>query len=174
MSLLVPNSNDRHDAHGDPNEDALFYNLIAERNLSSLGQHMWKFSPQHGFFKQSDPNTDDMEFRYTEENFGIEKSWGAIINELNELNASAPSNVQYKLIFFARHGQGWANVAGRKYSKEEWYNKWRFLGSDGEITWGPDADLTELGINQAFENHDAWREQLDKGCLLYTSPSPRD
>lgn len=36
--------------------------------------------------------------------------------------------------------------------------KWRFLGTDGELTWGPDAGLTELGIRQAKENNMVWKE----------------
>ena len=174
MSLLIPNTNDYHDAHGDLDQDVLYHKLINERNSSRPDQHVWKFSPEQGFFKQCHPDTDDMEFRYTEQDFGIEKPWELIIKELEALNASSPNNVQYKLIFFARHGQGWANVAGRKYSKEEWYNKWRFLGTDGEITWGPDADLTELGVKQAWENHNVWKTQLEKGApypkSFYVSP----
>ncbi|KAI5954853.1 PMU2 [Candida theae] len=177
MSLLIPNSNDYHDAHGDLDQDRLYHSVIAERYSSNPDQRYWRFSAQQSFFKQSNPDTNDLEFRYTEQDFGIEKPWGSIVDALNELNASAPSNVQYKLIFFARHGQGWANVAGRKYSKEEWYSKWRFLGTDGEITWGPDADLTELGVKQAHENHNAWASQLQKGApypkSFYVSPLQR-
>jgi len=35
-----------------------------------------------------------------------------------ELNASAPEGTSYKVIYFARHGQGYHNVAEVKYSAE--------------------------------------------------------
>lgn len=173
MSLLIPNSNDHHDAYGDLDEDEKYRAALKEQQ-----KFTWSFSPVLGFFKQTDPETNDMEFRYTQEDFGILKPWSKIIAELEELNDTTPENVHYKLVFFARHGQGWANVAGRKYSKQEWYDKWRFLGTDGEITWGPDADLTELGEKQALENQQAWKEQLEnKGApypkKFYVSPLQR-
>ncbi|CAK9436472.1 uncharacterized protein LODBEIA_P10300 [Lodderomyces beijingensis] len=179
MSLLVPNSNDHRDAHGDLEEDAKYRQLIQAQHRTSPGY--WQFEPVQNFFKQSSMETDDMGFRYTADDFGALKAWGEILEELKQLNKASNSdngtNIRYKLMFFARHGQGWANVAGRKYSRDEWYEKWRFLGTDGEITWGPDADLTELGVDQAWENHHAWRHQLSRGApwprSFYVSPLQR-
>ncbi|KAL6454683.1 hypothetical protein SBY92_004150 [Candida maltosa Xu316] len=118
-----------------------------------------------------------MDFRYTEDDFGILDTWSNLIVKLNKLNDNCPENVCYKLVFFARHGQAQSNVASQKYSKEEWMSKWRFLGTDGELVWGPDADLTELGLNQAKENHQAWKLQLAKGApypeKFYVSPLKR-
>ena len=89
---------------------------------------------------------------------------GKIVADLQQLNRDSPDNEIYKLIFLARHGQAKSNVASQKYSKEEWMRKWRFLGTDGELTWGPDADLTELGLKQAAENHQCWKQQLLEGA----------
>lgn len=51
------------------------------------------------------------------------------------------------------------------------------LGTDGELTWGPDADLTELGLKQAAENHQCWKQQLLEGApypkRFYVSPLQR-
>lgn len=77
----------------------------------------------------------------------------------------------------ARHGQGWHNVANHKFGQDLWWQKWRFLCSDGEIEWGPDADLTPLGVNQAKENNELWKQQLQKGAPIpskfYVSPMRR-
>ncbi|KAI5963446.1 PMU2 [Candida pseudojiufengensis] len=168
MSLLIPNSNDYHDAHGDLDQDELYRQNIRSNYL---------FQPVSGLFKQTDLETDDMSFRYTDDNFGIKISYKDIIKNLKELNDNAPENVQYKLLFLARHGQSFANVVARKYTKEEWFAKWRYIGFDGEFTYGPDADLTDLGIRQALENNRAWKRQLELGCpfpkSFYLSPLQR-
>lgn len=86
--------------------------------------------------------------------------------DLQQLNRDSPDNEIYKLIFLARHGQAKSNVASQKYSKEEWMRKWRFLGTDGELTWGPDADLTELGLKQAAETINAGNNNYLKVLLI--------
>ncbi|KAF8323498.1 uncharacterized protein EI90DRAFT_2384115 [Cantharellus anzutake] len=54
-----------------------------------------------------------------------------------------------KLIFAARHGQGWHNVAEAKYGTKAWNEYWSKLNTDGEIIWGPDPKLTPLGEREA-------------------------
>ncbi|KAI5950874.1 PMU2 [Candida jiufengensis] len=168
MSLLIPNSNDKHDAHGDLDQDELYSKSVKSN---------YCFQPVHGFFKQTDLETDDMKFRYTEDNFGIKKSYKEIKEQLKLLNQNSSDNVHYKLLFLARHGQSYANIVARKYTKEEWFAKWRFIGYDGEYTYGPDADLTEIGMEQAKENNIAWKKQLELGCpypdSFYVSPLQR-
>ncbi|KAF8559457.1 hypothetical protein OG21DRAFT_1480798 [Imleria badia] len=48
---------------------------------------------------------------------------------------------------------------------------------DGDIVWGPDPRLTELGEQQARNAHLAWKEELRFGVLVpgkfYTSPLMR-
>lgn len=177
MSLLIPDARDHIDAHADLDQDVLYQQLLTEATLDTPNKFLWKFAPVDGFFKQSLQDTDDMEFNYITDNFGIRKSWNEITSELEHLNRSSDDNTQYKLLFLARHGQGWHNIASQKYPKHEWMSKWRFLGSDGEITWGPDADLTDLGIKQAQENCLAWNEQLSKNAPLpskfFVSPLQR-
>ncbi|CAK7890883.1 hypothetical protein CAAN1_01S00936 [[Candida] anglica] len=166
MSLLIPNKRDWVDAHSDLDEDVLFHEKWQESkvNLNSY----WKFEPVANFFKQTDESTDDMAFNYATEDFGIKSDWETLKEELKELNASSKYGEKYKLLFLARHGQGWHNVASVKYSPEDWFNKWRLLGTDGELTWGPDANLTPLGVNQAKENNQLWKEQLAKGAPFPT------
>ncbi|ANB13717.1 Pmu1p [Sugiyamaella lignohabitans] len=54
---------------------------------------------------------------------------------------------------------------------------WSLLNGDGKIVWGPDAELTPLGIQQAKDNHTAWKEQISKKIRLpqayYSSPFTR-
>lgn len=169
MSLLTPTERDRHDAHGDLDEDTRYLAV-----LGSETGYCWRFEPVSGFFLQNDSTTDDMTFNYAVSDFGRVHGWKETIEKLEALNAAAPENVRYKLLFLARHGEGWHNIASLKYPKEEWFAKWRHLGTDGEMTWGPDANLTDLGLRQAQENNLLWHQQIAKGApvpaLFYVSP----
>lgn len=129
---------------------------------SSLDSH-WKFSIVPNMFKQSLPETDETSFDYLKENFGIISSWDEIISKLHELNSQAnPEKEQYKILYLARHGQGFHNLAHTKYGDDAWNDYWSKLNGDGEIVWGPDALLTELGIQQAKDNSEAWKaEQIN-------------
>ncbi|KAG7662815.1 uncharacterized protein J8A68_003669 [[Candida] subhashii] len=177
MSLLIPDIRDHHDAHGDLEEDEKYHTLLSTLKQQNPQDFLWEFESIPGFFKQTSLDTKDMEFRYTQESFGILQDWQQIIQSLNHLNNTSEDHIQYKLFFLARHGQGWHNLVTKRYSKQEWFSKWRFLGTDGELTWGPDADLTEVGINQAKENHLAWCKELNNGApyptKFYVSPLQR-
>lgn len=181
QSLLIPSARDRVDSHADLDQDELYYEQISQLQNTPGSTHKdaypWTFSPVPGFFKQTDPNTDDLVFNYTEEDLGRLHSWQDIVEQIDELNKRSPENECYKVLFLARHGEGWHNVASHKYPAEEWMRKWRFLGTDGELTWGPDADLTELGIRQAEENNMVWKDQIAKGAPIpskfYVSPLKR-
>ncbi|EGW34428.1 phosphomutase-like protein [Spathaspora passalidarum NRRL Y-27907] len=171
MSLLVPDKRDHQDAHADLDQDKKYHFHLSQTTPK------WLFEPVDGFFLQSAAETDDMEFRYTLQDFGAAQPWSHLIKRLDELNSQSESGVRYKLLFLARHGQGWHNVVTKKYSKADWFSKWRYLGTDGDLVWGPDAKLTQLGIDQARENHQAWKLQLSKGCPMpdkfYVSPLSR-
>lgn len=180
-SLLIPSARDRVDSHADLDQDELYYEEISllqnAPDSANKNAYPWTFSPVPGFFKQTDPDTDDFLFNYAEEDLGRLHSWDEIITQIDELNRHSPYNECYKVLFLARHGEGWHNIASHKYPAEEWMKKWRFLGTDGELTWGPDAGLTELGIRQAKENNMVWKEQMSKGAPIpskfYVSPLRR-
>lgn len=173
-TLLVPDARDRHDAHGYPEADEEYKILL--RSLDP-GDVKWEFSLVSGYFKQADDETDDMKFEYIREDFGRKKLWSDIRACLEKINAEAAESVRYKVLFLARHGQGWHNIASAKYLAQEWHDKWRFLGDDGAITWGPDPKLTDLGVEQARDNGRAWSHQLQMGApipsLHYVSPLER-
>lgn len=169
MSLLVPTVDDYRSAHNGSRED--YHELIKDIEFE------WQFEVVDGYFRQSNDETDDMKFRYTEEKFGIYGSWSELLSNLKSLNENAKPSESYKLIFFARHGQGYHNVVLGKYGIEEWHKKWRYLPRDGDIVYGPDPELTELGLRQAQENNEAWKNQISKGAPIpskfYVSPLQR-
>lgn len=67
--------------------------------------------------------------------------------------------MQYKLIYAGRHGEGYHNVANDMY-RATWDSKWAMLYGDGERVWGPDPELTALGVQQAKAIDDVWRRLL--------------
>lgn len=81
-----------------------------------------------------------------------------------DLRASASPNEHYKVLFCGRHGQGWHNVSAERYDPLEWELDWARRNGDGVRTWGPDAELTSLGENQARQVHAGWKRQLAEGA----------
>ncbi|CAH6723158.1 probable phosphoglycerate mutase Pmu1p [[Candida] jaroonii] len=151
------------------------YKSLLKEYTSKLPSY-WTFEIVSGFFKQADETTDVLKFNYLE-NFGRSTTWEELFDQLSTLNEQANENECYKVLFLARHGQGYHNVANSKYGQKAWDEKWSMVDTDGEITWGPDPKLTELGINQAIENGKAWEKQLRNGCEIptkwFTSPMSR-
>ncbi|AOA64938.1 Putative phosphomutase [Komagataella phaffii CBS 7435] len=175
MSLLIPSKVDYDDAHPATNHFQEYATLLGQQPREDFS---WKFEVVPGFFMQAEESTDDLKFRYTEQHFGLMlESWSELIKQVHALNEFAADNECYKVLFLARHGQGFHNFAVGKYGLPEWNRKWRHLTTDGEIVWGPDPYLTERGVNQALENRDAWKNELSVGCPLpqkfYSSPFTR-
>ncbi|KAF9448758.1 phosphoglycerate mutase-like protein [Macrolepiota fuliginosa MF-IS2] len=90
---------------------------------------------------------------------------------------SEGENADIKVFFFARHGQGWHNVAEVKYGTKCWDAEMSKKYGDNEITWGPDPELTPIGINQAIEAKHGWEAELPFRITLpdklYSSPLTR-
>lgn len=143
-----------------------YQKLLSEFHESLLSY--WTFEIVPGFFKQSDSETDEFKFNYLKEDFGKTKEWSEIFEQLDELNANAQDNEQYKVMFLARHGQGYHNLANAQYGQKAWDEKWSKLTGDGTIVWAPDPELTELGVNQALDNAYVWEQQIAKGIRLPT------
>ncbi|KIK29101.1 hypothetical protein PISMIDRAFT_517630 [Pisolithus microcarpus 441] len=103
--------------------------------------------------------------------------WNKLMASIQQLNADAPSHVQYKLFFLGRHGEGYHNFAWEKYGAKAWDDYWSKLNGDGELTWGPDPELTLVGEGQADEAHLAWKTEFQCGLpfpeKLYCSPLTR-
>ena len=51
------------------------------------------------------------------------------------------------------------------------------LDGDGELIWGPDPDLTQIGVDQAIAAGELWKAELQYGIPLpekhYASPMQR-
>lgn len=166
----------------DEEHEKLYKKLLAEKMQEKdpkSGKYLrpWTFEVAPGIFKQSDETTDPFSFDYITDDFGVKKSWKEIVQEVNELNEKSGKDVSYKVLFLARHGQGWHNFSMAKYGYDDWEVKWSRLNGDDELTWGPDPFLTPLGVQQAKDNHTAWKKQIEKGAPIpdafYASPFTR-
>ncbi|PPQ99020.1 hypothetical protein CVT26_014397 [Gymnopilus dilepis] len=107
-----------------------------------------------GYFAHDSP--DEQSFPAVPQHLGLkddsEDRWRKFFQILEQLNASATPGSSYKFFLLARHGQGYHNVAELKYGTKAWNDYWAKLDGDGEITWGPDPLLTDLGQEQAKTN----------------------
>lgn len=106
-------------------------------------------------------------------NFGLssEWTWNSFLSNLTALNAES-NDAKYKLIFLARHGQGWHNVLDSRLdwvviSTQDTYENYTLL----------DADLTSEGETQVKAVHDYWKKELALGApypeTFYSSPLRR-
>lgn len=179
MSLLIPTEQDYRDARSGYDRLPLYHEQLQQlhqiRDHDGQFKYKWEFEVVDKYFAQSDENTDDFKFHYGQD-FGIKGTWDHLISEINQLNKQS-HEVQYKVLFLARHGQGYHNVVVRKYGPEQWRAKWHSLGTDGDIVYGPDPELTEIGINQGKENNQIWAQQIKNGCPVpskyFVSPLQR-
>ncbi|KAI8978794.1 phosphoglycerate mutase-like protein [Trametes punicea] len=134
-----------------------------------------------GFFAQDDPTADGITIGALPERFGLLQDtpdrWETFRRRIEGLNAAAPPHVRYKVLFLVRHGQGHHNVAEAKYGTEAWDEYWSKLFGDGEIIWGPDPELTPIGIAQAEAARHLWETERKHGMPLpekqYASPLHR-
>ncbi|VVT55509.1 uncharacterized protein SAPINGB_P004632 [Magnusiomyces paraingens] len=125
----------------------------------------------YGIFSQDDPTTNDSKFSYLKSDFGLvlHGGWPALDLKLRQLqedadrvfrNSGGTVQSKYKLLFVARHGQGYHNLAIEIYGQAAWDSYWSMLDGDGNLVWGPDPDLTPLGVEQAKRNNIAWKRQI--------------
>lgn len=119
--------------------------------------------------------------------------WERLAHQIESLNARSPKEVNYKLLFLGRHGEGYHNVAERRYGTAAWdvcvppppliYSNlttkqcyWSLLDGDEHGNW-VDCRLTDIGVDQAKTAHKAWLRQIDAGIPFpqsyYVSPLNR-
>jgi hypothetical protein len=141
--------------------------------------YKFKFECVPGFFIQDDPETDYQGFDYLSCNFGLdpELTWPEFAKAITKLQSQQDRSTRYKVLYLARHGQGYHNLAIEVYGQEKWDNELAKLNGNNEIIWGPDAELTALGISQAQANCKEWKNQLRNGIpkpqKFYASPFTR-
>ncbi|KAB8210515.1 histidine phosphatase superfamily [Aspergillus parasiticus] len=130
-----------------------------------------------GYFLQDEATTDPSTFDFTTTNFGLinrtyptdrehgnknshRTQWERFYHQVVELNRKSAPNVDYKVLFLGRHGEGWHNAAEDYYGTPAWNCYWSLLDGNGTATWR-DAELTDAGVKQAQVAHDFWQKELD-------------
>ncbi|KAF8668077.1 Phosphoglycerate mutase family [Rhizoctonia solani] len=137
-----------------------------------------------GYFIQTDPSTVPATVGPNPPAFGLIANtsatyWSDFKANITKLQKNAPKKVKYAVFWFGRHGQGWHNLAESTYGTAAWDDYWSKLNGDGNITWGPDALLTDLGKQQAQLAHNTWVTELGKPdpvplpTKLFSSPMSR-
>ncbi|ORY29348.1 histidine phosphatase superfamily [Naematelia encephala] len=144
------------------------------------------FSPTNytvvtGLFVQDEPTFNATGYNVLTDGFGLldksAKRWSNFTDYIHRLNREADDYTTYKVIYIARHGEGYHNQAESTYGTPAWNCYWSLQNTDGNITWGPDAVLTPNGVAQALAVNAAWKEQQQAGVplpqKLYSSPMRR-
>ncbi|KAI0105250.1 phosphoglycerate mutase-like protein [Nemania sp. FL0031] len=146
-----------------------------------------------GFFLQDDVATDPKTFDYTTVNYGLinrtyptdrafdrygkKTQWERFEYYVNTLNRNADKDTQYKVLFMARHGEGYHNAAESYYGTPAWNCYWGPLDGNGTVVWR-DAKLTEAGLAQCTKAHNFWKnalavEKIPAPQTYYSSPLVR-
>ena len=173
--MSQPSSIELRDSYAVQEQGAKVQEEIEEYRKNK--KEYWNFETVQGIFKQAAEDTDPVSFNYLNEHFGKVGSWEQVFERLDQLNKASKPNECYKIFFLARHGEGFHNVGNAKYGTKEWNEYWSKVNGDAEITWGPDAELTEVGRLQAKANNEQWKVELKHGCRLaskwFVSPFSR-
>ena len=103
--------------------------------------------------------------------------WQKFALVVANLTKTAPSNIQYKLIWMGRHGEGFHNAAETFYGTPAWNCYWSLLDGNGTAVWR-DARLTSKGIAQALKANQFWLSRIQLQNITtpqsyYTSPLSR-
>ncbi|KAI5480842.1 hypothetical protein MNV49_006651 [Pseudohyphozyma bogoriensis] len=118
------------------------------------------YSVVPGFFIQDEPGFNSTGYDPLLDSFGLlDKSpdrWHNFIRAVNDLNVNSDSLTSYKVLFVARHGQGFHNLAEEKYGTPAWDAYWSRLTTDGEITVLYSSPLSRAASTLAI----TWRDIL--------------
>ncbi|KAE8453011.1 hypothetical protein EG329_012198 [Mollisiaceae sp. DMI_Dod_QoI] len=149
-----------------------------------------KYSTVTGYFLQDDLETDPSTFDYATTGFGLKSQaydtdadydpegtksqWQRFDYKVSQLNHESDANIEYKVLYMGRHGQGYHNVAEEIYGTEAWDCYWSLQEGDGNIRWA-DALLTQAGIEQAKRANTFWNSLIQEHKAqtpqsYYTSP----
>lgn len=150
-----------------------------------------QYSTVTGYFLQDDNSTNATTFDYTAANFGLINQtyssdranaasltqWQKFAILVSSLNAKSPKNVDYKVLFMGRHGEGWHNAAESYYGTPAWNCYWSLLNGNATATWS-DAHLTDNGIAQALKANAFWLSRIQTQKIptpenYYVSPLSR-
>ena len=158
--------------------------------ISAHPSHL-NYTTVTGYFLQDDPNTNATVFDFTTTNFGLinrtydadskhvqsKTQWQRFATQLSTLQVNASRDVQYKLLFMGRHGEGFHNAAESYYGTPAWNCYYSILNGNATTTWA-DAHLTVLGESQANKVNQFWAAEIEGQKILtpqsfYSSPLTR-
>ncbi|PSS27231.1 hypothetical protein M430DRAFT_46334 [Amorphotheca resinae ATCC 22711] len=152
-----------------------------------------RYSTVTGFFQQDDPATDASTFDYTATNFGLinreystdaeydpdrkKTQWQRFEFQVYRLNEESGPQVQYKVLYMGRHGEGYHNAAESYYGTPAWDCYWSTKDGNDTVTWA-DAHLTPAGILQALKANTFWAQMISTQKIptpesYYASPLTR-
>lgn len=157
------------------------------------GHSYIQYSTVTGYFQQDDNNTNPSTFDFKATNFGLlnrtyptdivfdplheTTQWQRFAAQVAALNILAPRDAEYKLLYMARHGEGYHNAAESYYGTPAWNCFWSEKDGNATVTW-VDAHLTPNGIAQAQAVNVFWASEIKIQKIptpqsYYTSPLTR-
>ncbi|KAE8447826.1 hypothetical protein EG329_010055 [Mollisiaceae sp. DMI_Dod_QoI] len=146
-----------------------------------------------GYFLQDNNATNASTFDFVATNFGLinqtypadsqfdpkdqKSQWQRFANQVFRLNLEAPSNIQYKVLFIGRHGEGFHNAAESYFGTPAWNCYYAQLDGNATAFWY-DAHLTANGIAQAQTVNSLWSRLIASQNITtpqsyYVSPLTR-
>ncbi|KAK0625891.1 histidine phosphatase superfamily, partial [Immersiella caudata] len=90
---------------------------------------------------------------------GQKTQWERFAHLVTSLNAHASPGTQYKVLYLARHGEAYHNVAQSYYGVDCWECYWSQQQGNGTVTWA-DAELTPKGVAQVTAANLFWKNAL--------------
>ena len=180
----------------------LFHNLIMISNLASWATALTlvasanayiNYTTVTGYFLQDEHSTNASTFNFTTNNFGLinrtypsdstcsasatKTQWQRFADQVAALNAAAPPNTEYKVLYMGRHGEGYHNAAETYYGTPGWNCYWAEKDGNATAVWA-DAHLTPLGVRQALAVNAFWKSEIASQKIptpqrYYTSPLSR-
>ena len=171
----------------------IFYPLLlALAHTTNAARTYVNYTIVTGYFLQDDPSTNATTFNFTTTNFGLINQtypgdsladvtrltqWQRFKNQVFQLNRHSGRDVEYKVLYMGRHGNGYHNAAETYYGTPAWNCYYSILDGNATVTWA-DAQLTPLGVTQALAANAFWKLEIDTQKIplpqsYYTSPLTR-
>ncbi|KAF7886071.1 hypothetical protein EAF00_010174 [Botryotinia globosa] len=160
----------------------------ARSNSQSHDKSWINYTAVPGFFLQDEATTVPSTFDYTQWNFGLlnrtyptdshasknASQWERFEKYVTSLNKNSKKNVNYKVLFMGRHGEGWHNAAETYYGTPAWNCYYSEMDGNATVTWA-DAHLDPKGITQAQKAANYWLSRIQLQNIpppqsYYTSP----